>query len=59
MAAIAIYSDFRAQEKEISHYFHLQNYKVLQGIQVTTGEYHTKEEALAVIEECRQRFLEQ
>ena len=23
MAAIAIYSDFRAQEKEISHYFHL------------------------------------
>ena len=41
---------------EISNFF--QNYKVLQGIQVTTGEYHTKEETLVIIEECRQRFLE-
>ena len=41
---------------EISNFF--QNYKGLQGIQVTTGEYHTKEETLVIIEECRQRFLE-
>ena len=40
---------------EISNFF--QNYKGLQGIQVTTGEYHTKEETLVIIEECRQRFL--
>lgn len=40
--------------EEISNFF--QNYKVLQGIQVTTGDYHTKEEALTVIEECRRRF---
>ena len=40
---------------EIVNFF--QNYKVLQGIQVTTGEYRSKEEALAIIEECRQRFL--
>ena len=42
--------------EEISNFF--QNYKVLQGIRVTTGDYHTKEEALAVIEECRRRFAE-
>ncbi len=40
---------------EIVNFF--QNYKVLQGIQVTTGEYRPKEEALAIIEECMQRFL--
>ena len=43
--------------EEISNFF--QNYKVLQGIQVTTGEYHTKEEALDVIKECRWRFFAQ
>lgn len=43
--------------EEISNFF--QNYKVLQGIRVTTGEYHTKEEALAVIDECRRRFSAQ
>ena len=41
---------------EISNFF--QNYKVLQGIHVTTGDYHTKEETLAVIEECKQRYLD-
>ena len=41
--------------EEISNFF--QNYKVLQGIQVTTGEYHAKEETLVIIEECRQGFL--
>ena len=41
--------------EEIANFF--QNYKVLQGIQVTTGEYHAKEETLVIIEECKQRFL--
>lgn len=39
---------------EISNFF--QNYKVLQGIEVTTGGYHSKEEALAIILECRRRY---
>lgn len=42
---------------EISNFF--DNYKVLQGIEVTTGRYHTKEETIAVIEECRRRYLEE
>ena len=41
---------------EIANFF--QNYKVLQGIKVTTGDYHTKEDALAIIEECKKRFQE-
>ena len=39
---------------EIANFF--QNYKVLQQIKVTTDGYHTKKEALAVIEECRKRY---
>ena len=41
---------------EISNFF--QNYKVLQGVHVTTGDYHSKEETLTVIEECRQRYID-
>lgn len=41
--------------QEISNFF--ENYKVLQGIVVEVGDYHSKEEAIGIIEECRQRFL--
>ena len=37
--------------KEISNFF--QNYKVLQGVEVETGDYHGKEEAIQVIKDCR------
>lgn len=39
---------------EITNFF--ANYKVLQNIKVEIGSYHGKEEALAVIEECRRRY---
>ena len=39
---------------EIANFF--QNYKVLQGIKVTTGDYHSKDETRAVIEECKKRY---
>lgn len=39
---------------EIANFF--QNYKVLQGIKVETGDYHGKEEALQIIQECKDRF---
>ena len=42
--------------KEIANFF--ANYKVLQGIKVEVGEYHGKEEAMAVIEACRKAYLE-
>jgi len=42
--------------KEISNFF--ENYKVLQGISVEIGEYHGKEDAIRVIEECKQAYLE-
>jgi inorganic pyrophosphatase len=41
--------------KEISNFF--DNYKVLQKITVETGEYHGKEDALKIIEECRRAYL--
>lgn len=41
---------------EIANFF--QNYKVLQGIKVTTGDYHSKEETMVIIEECKKRFQE-
>ena len=40
--------------EEITNFF--ANYKVLQNIKVEIGSYHGKEEALAVIEECRRRY---
>ena len=42
--------------KEIANFF--ANYKVLQGIKVEVGEYHGKEEAIAVIEQCHKAYLE-
>jgi inorganic pyrophosphatase len=52
------YADVRRLEdlspfvlKEISNFF--ANYKVLQDIKVEVGEYHSKEDAIRVIEECR------
>ncbi len=40
--------------KEISNFF--DNYKVLQKITVETGEYHGREDALKIIEECRRAY---
>ena len=40
--------------KEIANFF--ANYKVLQGIQVEVGEFHGREEALAIIRQCREAF---
>ena len=42
--------------KEIVNFF--ENYKVLQGVTVEVGSYHTKDEAIAVIAECRKRYRE-
>lgn len=42
--------------KEIANFF--ANYKVLQGISVEVGEYKGREEALKVIKECRQAYIE-
>lgn len=33
-----------------------ENYKVLQGIDVTTGDYHDKEDAIKIIDECKERY---
>lgn len=41
--------------KEISNFF--ENYKVLQGVKVETGAYHSKEDALHILEECKSRYL--
>ncbi len=41
---------------EISNFF--ENYKVLQGVMVEVGEYFGKDEALKVIDECRQSYKE-
>ncbi len=40
---------------EIKNFF--QNYKVLQKVVVTTGDYHGIEETIAIIEECRERYV--
>ena len=42
--------------KEIRNFF--DNYKILQKVEVTTGKYYGKEDALKIIEECRERYLE-
>ncbi len=41
--------------KEIKNFF--ENYKVLQKVEVTTGEYHGKHAAMDIIAECRARYL--
>jgi inorganic pyrophosphatase len=40
--------------KEIANFF--ANYKVLQGIQVEVGSYHSKEEAMEIIDQCRKAW---
>lgn len=40
--------------KEIGNFF--ENYKTLQNIKVEVGAYHSKAEAIRVIQECRARF---
>ncbi len=40
---------------EIANFF--ANYKVLQGIKVEVGSYHGMEEAMDVIEQCKQAYL--
>lgn len=41
--------------KEIKNFF--ENYKKLQNIEVKVGNYHNKEEALILLEKCRQNHL--
>ena len=43
--------------KEIANFF--ANYKVLQDVVVEVGEYHSKADAIRVIEECRQKYEQQ
>ena len=40
--------------REIRNFF--ENYKVLQGIDFTTGDYHDKEDAIKIIDECKERY---
>jgi len=40
--------------KEIANFF--ANYKVLQNVAVEVGEYHGREEALQIIDECRRAY---
>ena len=40
--------------REIRNFF--ENYKVLQGIDVTTGDYHDKEDEIKIIDECKERY---
>ena len=40
--------------EEIANFF--ANYKVLQGIKVEVGDYHGKEEAMQVIEQCKKAW---
>ena len=43
--------------KEIANFF--ANYKVLQNVPVEVGDYHTKDEAVRIIAECRKNFQTQ
>ena len=43
--------------KEIANFF--ANYKVLQNVPVEVGDYHTKDEAVRIIAECREHFRKQ
>ena len=40
--------------REIKNFF--ENYKILQNVEVNVGDYHSKEEALELIEECQNRY---
>lgn len=40
--------------KEIGNFF--ENYKTLQDIKVEVGDYHSKDEAIAIIRECRENY---
>ena len=40
--------------KEIANFF--ENYKVLQAVVVEVGQYHGKEDAVRIIQECRQNY---
>lgn len=40
--------------EEIKNFF--ENYKTLQKVEVKVGDYHGKEEALKLIEDCRKRY---
>ena len=40
--------------KEISNFF--ANYKVLQGVTVEVGDYHSKAEAMEIIRQCREKY---
>ena len=40
--------------QEIANFF--TNYKVLQGIKVEVGEYHDKDEAMEIVEQCRAAY---
>ena len=41
--------------KEIANFF--SNYKILQGISVEVGSFHSREEALQIIDECKVAYL--
>ena len=43
--------------KEIANFF--ANYKVLQGVKVDVGSYHSREEAMKIIEQCRLAWKDQ
>lgn len=42
--------------KEIKNFF--ENYKILQDIEVEVEEFHNKEEALKLLEECQKNYIE-
>ena len=45
-------SDFTL--KEIQNFF--ENYKMLQGIEVVVGDYHSKDEAIKLLNDCRKNY---
>lgn len=42
--------------KEISNFF--ANYKVLQGVKVEVGDYYPREDAVRIIQQCREAFVQ-
>lgn len=43
--------------REIENFF--KTYKILQNKEVVTGGYHSKDEAIALLEECKKRYQEE
>ena len=43
-------------QKEIANFF--ANYKVLQGVKVEVGEYYPREDAVRIIRECQETFIQ-